>query len=82
MDFAAPPSARLCIYTHSGQYTYRVFFCHGGLMMIQELAILFGNIGRKIRFARLCLKLYLLKVCRFYKAEPGIFPGVDILRLC
>ena len=47
-----------------------------------KLALKVGYTGRQIRFARLCLKLYLLKIYRSYKAEPGIFPGVDILRLC
>ncbi len=66
MDFAAPPSAHLCIYIHSGRHTYRAFLCHGELMTIQKL-----NIGRGIRFVRLCLKPYVQKAHRFYKAKPG-----------
>ena len=66
MDFAAPPSARLCIYIHTSQHTYRAFLCHGELMTIQKL-----NTGREIRFVRLCRKPYILKAHRFYKAKPG-----------
>ena len=66
MDFAAPPSARLCIYIHSGKYTYRAFLCHGELMTIQKL-----DIGRGIRFVRLCIKPDVLEAYRFYKAKPS-----------
>ena len=74
MDFAAPPSARLCIYTHSGRHTHRAFSCHGGLRTIQRLAIKIGLYQTEQCFARLCLKLYLLRFYRLYKAEPGVAP--------